>query len=331
MSRKVLVTGGCGYIGSHTVRELQRQSYEVIVFDNLVKGHRAAVQTAPVIIGDLLNPADIAGVFAAHPDIAGVIHFAAYIEVGESMEQPGKYFRNNIQGSVNLIEAMLAAGIPHLVFSSTCAVYGTPANAPVAESESYKPESVYGASKRMAEQVMEWYDVTRGLRFTPLRYFNASGSSFDGLIGDAYKPASRIIPRLMEYLLGQRPRFFINGADYPTPDGTCIRDYIHVDDLATSHIAALNYLWHGGASMAFNIGTGAGASNMEIVNTVREVVGRDFAVEIGPRRPGDATRIWADNTRARAILGWEPRYGLREIIETDWQWHSSHPQGFAPA
>lgn len=244
------------------------------------------------------------------------------------MEQPGKYFRNNIQGSVNLIEAMLAADVRHLVFSSTCAAYGTPENVPVTENESYKPESVYGASKRMAEQVMEWYDATKGLRFTPLRYFNASGSSFDGAIGDAYKPASRIIPRLMEYLLGQRPRFFINGDDYPTPDGTCIRDYIHVDDLATSHIAALNYLWRGGQSMPFNIGTGVGSSNMEIINMVREVTGRDFEYEIGPRRPGDVTRIWADNTRARALLDWEPQYGLRQIIETDWQWHSTHPTGF---
>lgn len=328
MSKKVLVTGGCGYIGSHIVRELQRQNYDVVVFDNLIKGHRAAVQDAPVIIGDLLNPTDIQGAFAAHPDIAGVIHFAAYIEVNESMSKPGKYFQNNVQGSVNLIEAMLTAGIRHLVFSSTCAVYGTPDNVPVTETESYKPESVYGASKRMAEQVMEWYDATRGLRFTPLRYFNASGSSFDGRIGDAYKPATRILPSLMEYLIGQRDRFYITGDDYDTPDGTCIRDYIHVDDLATAHIAALNYLWNEGASMAFNLGTGQGSSNMQIVNTVQEVMGRDFEVEIGPRRPGDATRIWADNSRAREVLGWQPKYGLREIIETDWQWHNAHPGGY---
>jgi len=329
LSRTILVTGGCGYIGSHTVRELQRQGYGVVVFDNLVKGHRAAVSGAPVIVGDLLDPEAIQAVFRAYPDIAGVIHFAAYIEVGESMEQPGKYFRNNIQGCVNLLEAMVAAGVRYLVFSSTCAVYGTPERLPVSEEEPYKPESVYGASKRMAEEVMEWYDRTKGIRFTPLRYFNAAGASFDGGIGDAYKPASRLIPRLMEYLLGQREVFFINGADYPTPDGTCIRDYIHVDDLATAHIAALEYLWAGGESMAFNLGTGCGVSNMEVVNMVRAVVGRDFEVKIGPRRPGDATQIWADNTRARRVLGWEPRYGLREIIETDWRWHSTHPHGYA--
>lgn len=328
MSKKVLVTGGCGYIGSHTVRELQRQNYEVVVFDNLIKGHRASVEDAPVIVGDLLYPADIQAVFSEHPDISGVVHFAAYIEVAESMEKPGKYFNNNIQGCVNLMDAMSEAGVDALVFSSTCATYGTPENVPVTENESYKPESTYGASKRMAEQVMEWYDQIKGIRSTPLRYFNASGSSFDGRIGDAYKPSTRIIPALLEYILGQRDRFLINGDDWPTPDGTNIRDYIHVDDLATSHIDALNYLWNGGESMAFNIGTGQGTSNMEIVNMVRELSGLDFEIEIGPRRPGDAVGIWADNTRARQILGWEPRYGLREIIETDWQWHSTHPQGY---
>ncbi len=328
MSKKILVTGGAGYIGSHTVRELQRQGFDVVVFDNLIKGHRQAVEHAPLIVGDLLNPEDIQAVFREHPDIAGVIHFAAYVEVGESMENPGKYFRNNIQGSVNLLDAMMAAGVKYLVFSSTCAVYGTPEQVPVTEQESYKPESVYGASKRMAEQVMEWYDRTKGLRFTPLRYFNASGASFDGRIGDAYKPASRLIPRLMEYVLGQRDDFMVFGDDYPTPDGTAIRDYIHVDDLATAHIAALQYLWQGGESTAFNLGTGKGSSVMEIIDMVREVTGVDFEVRIGPRRPGDPVRIWADNTRARQVLGWQPKYGLREIIETDWQWHRSHPRGF---
>jgi UDP-glucose-4-epimerase GalE len=328
MNKKILVTGGAGYIGSHTVRELQRQDYDVVVFDNLVHGHAQAVENAPLIVGDLLNPDEIGAAFQQHPDIAGVIHFAAYVEVGESMSDPGKYFRNNIQGSVNLLDAMTAAGVKALVFSSTCAVYGTPEHVPVTEQESTKPESVYGASKHLAEQVMSWYDQTKGIKFTPLRYFNASGASFDARIGDEYKPASRLIPRLMEYLLGQRDDFKVFGDDYPTPDGTAIRDYIHVDDLATAHIAALNYLWNGGESMAFNLGTGAGSSVLEIINMVKEVTGREFEIEIGPRRPGDAVRIWADNTRARQVLGWEPKYGLREIVETDWQWHSSHPRGF---
>ena len=328
MTKKILVAGGAGYIGSHTVRELQRQGYQVVVFDNLSKGHAQAVENAPLIVGDLLNPADINAVFAQHPDIAGVIHFAAYVEVGESMSNPGKYFHNNIQGSVNLLEAMSQAGVKSLVFSSTCAVYGTPENVPVTEDESYKPESIYGASKHLAEQVMAWYDLSKGIKFTPLRYFNASGSSFDARIGDAYKPASRLIPILMEYLLGQRERFFVNGNDYPTPDGTAIRDYIHVDDLATAHIAALNYLWQGGESMPFNLGTGTGTSVLEIINMVKAISGLDFEIEMGPRRAGDPTRIWADNSRAKEVLGWQPKYGLRDIIETDWQWHSSHPRGF---
>ncbi len=328
MPQKILVAGGAGYIGSHTVRELQRQGYQVVVFDNLSKGHAQAIENAPLIVGDLLHPAEIEAVFHQHPDIAGVIHFAAYVEVGESMSHPGKYFHNNIQGSVNLLEAMSKAGVQSLVFSSTCAVYGTPENVPVTENESYKPESIYGASKHLAEQVMAWYEQSKGIKFTPLRYFNASGSSFDARIGDAYKPASRLIPILMEFLLGQRERFFVNGDDYPTPDGTVIRDYIHVDDLATAHIAALNYLWQGGESMPFNLGTGTGTSVLEIINMVRDVSGLDFEIEMGPRRAGDPVRIWADNSRARDILGWQPQYGLREIIETDWQWHSSHPHGF---
>ncbi|MBC8448938.1 MAG: UDP-glucose 4-epimerase GalE [Chloroflexi bacterium] len=323
----ILVTGGSGYIGSHTVAELQRQGYDVVVFDNLEYGHREAVRGCPLIVGDLLNPEQIGRVFDEH-DIAGVIHFAAYVEVGESMENPAKYFRNNVQGTVNLATAMAEHGVKDIVFSSSCAVYGQPDSVPVTETESLKPESVYGASKLMAEQVLIWFGVSRGLRHVALRYFNASGAA-DGSLGDEYKPASRIIPVLMEYLLGQRPRFFINGDDYPTPDGTCIRDYIHVDDLATAHVAALRYLAAGNPNDAFNLGTGRGHSNREIVDVVRQVTGLDFQVEIGPRRPGDAAMIWADNTKARRLLGWQPRYGLREIIEHAWRWHSRHPHGYA--
>jgi len=323
----ILVTGGAGYIGSHTVAELQRQGYDVVVFDNLEHGHRQAVRGCPLIVGDLLRPEEIGRVFDEY-DIEGVIHFAAYVEVAESMENPTKYFRNNVQGVVNLAEAMVHSGVRDIVFSSTCAVYGQPDRVPVTEEESLKPESVYGASKLMAEQVLHWFGVCHGLRYVALRYFNASGAAADGTLGDEYKPASRIIPVLMEYLLGQRPRFFINGDDYPTPDGTCIRDYIHVDDLATAHVAALRYLAAGKPSDAFNLGTGQGYSNLEIVDMVRQVTGLDFEVEIGPRRPGDPPMIWADNSKARRVLGWEPRYGLREIIEHAWRWHSTHPYGY---
>lgn len=326
----ILVTGGAGYIGSHTVAELQRQGYDVIVFDNLEYGHREAVRGCPLVVGDLLNPQEIGRVFEEH-DVEGVIHFAAYVEVGESMENPAKYLRNNVQGTVNLAAAMTEHGVRQIVFSSTCAVYGQPEQVPVTEDESLKPESVYGASKLMAEQVLHWFGVCHGLRHVALRYFNASGAAADGTLGDEYKPASRIIPVLMEYLLGQRSRFVINGDDYPTPDGTCIRDYIHVDDLATAHMAALEYLAAGHPSDAFNLGTGQGYSNQEIVNLVRQVTGIDFQVEIGPRRPGDAAMIWADNRKARRLLHWQPRYGLREIIEHAWRWHSTHPDGYGKA
>ena len=323
----ILLTGGAGYIGSHTRAELQRQGYDVVVFDNLQYGHRQAVRDCPLLVGDLLHPEEINAVFDEH-DIAGVIHFAAYVSVGESMQNPTKYFRNNVQGTVNLATAMLDHGVQNIVFSSTCAVYGQPQSVPVTEAESKKPESAYGASKLMAEQVLEWFGTTRGLQHVALRYFNASGCAADGTLGDEYKPATRIIPVLMEYALGQRSCFLINGNDYATPDGTCIRDYIHVDDLATAHVAALRYLAAGNPSDAFNLGTGQGNSNLEIVDTVRQVTSRDFDIEIGPRRPGDPPMVWADNLKARRALSWEPRYGLQDIIEHDWRWHSSHPQGY---
>lgn len=326
----ILVTGGAGYIGSHTVAELQRQGYDVVVFDNLEYGHRQAASDCPLVVGDLLNPGQIGPVFDAH-DIEGVIHFAAYIAVGESMTNPTKYFRNNIQGTVNLVTAMAEHGVRDIVFSSTCSVYGQPDSVPVTEGESKKPESPYGASKLMAEQVLHWFDTTLGIRHVALRYFNASGAAADGSLGDEYKPATRLIPVLMEYLLGQRPRFVINGNDYTTPDGTCIRDYIHVDDLATAHVAALHYLAAGNPSDAFNLGTGKGHSNLEIVETVRNLAGLDFEFEIGPRRPGDPPMVWADNSKARQVLRWKPRYSIREIVEHDWRWHSTHPNGYVPA
>ncbi len=331
MKRQILVTGGCGYIGSHTVRELERQGYQVIVFDNLEHGHLAAVESAPVIRGDLRRLDEVRDVFARYPAIEGVIHFAAYIENGESMEKPGKYFTNNVQGAVNLLEAMTEAGVRTLVFSSTCAVYGTPEHIPVSEAEPYRPESPYGASKMMAEQAMSWYSRLKGLRYVPLRYFNAAGASFDARIGHAHKPATHLLTAIMEFLLGQRADFVIYGGDYPTPDGTCIRDYIHVDDLATAHILALQHLWRGGESMAFNLGTGKGTSNKEMVDMVSEVTGRKIEAKIGERRPGDLAYIWADNTRAREVLGWTPRYGLREIVDSSWRWHSTHPWGYTEA
>jgi UDP-glucose 4-epimerase len=323
----ILVTGGAGYVGSHTLAELQRQGHDVVVFDSLEYGHRQAVRDCPLYVGDLLNPSEIGAVFDRH-DVERVIHFAAYVEVGESMRKPARYFRNNVQGTVNLATAMVEHGVRDIVFSSSSSVYGQPESLPVTEAESMKPESVYGASKLMAEQVLEWFGTTRGLRHVALRYFNGSGAAADGSLGDEYKPATRIIPSLMEYLLGQRDRFVINGDDFATPDGTCIRDYIHVDDLATAHVAAVRYLASGNSSDAFNVGTGEGHSNLRLLDMVREVSGLDFDVEIGPRRPGDPAMIWADNSKIRNVLDWTPRYGLREIVAHDWRWHSTRPDGY---
>ena len=285
---------------------------------------------SPVIVGDLLNPAEIAQVFAQHDDIDGVIHFAAYIENGESMEKPGKYFQNNVQGCVNLLEAMTMAGVNTWSSPPPAPSMARPSEVPVDETESLKPESPYAASKKMAEEVIQWYGQLKGLRFANLRYFNAAGASFDARIGHAYKPATHLITVTIEYLLGQRTEFYINGDDYDTPDGTCVRDYIHVDDLATAHIAALEHLWDGGESMAFNLGTGNGVSNREVVDMVQEVIGSSIRDRVW-RHVGPAISRSSGQTtaRAREVLGWEPRYGLPEIVETAWQWHSTHPQGFA--
>ncbi len=331
MPEQILVTGGCGYIGSHTVRELQRQNFEVIVFDNLEHGYRAAVEDAAIVVGDLRRPEDVSAVFARFPHLAGVVHFAAYIDNSESMAKPGKYFSNNVLGTVNLLEAMIAAGVRTLVFSSTCGVYGTPDCMPIDETASLRPESPYAASKMMAEQAIGWYGRLKGLRSVALRYFNAAGASLDARIGNAHRPATQLLAVLMEHALGQRAEFVINGDDYPTPDGACIRDYIHVEDLATAHILALRYLWGGGESTTLNLGTGQGTSNKEMVNMVAAVTGRPLNIRVGPRRPGDLTASWADNTRARQVLGWTPRYGLTEIVESAWGWHRTHPFGYIEA
>ncbi|RJR24368.1 UDP-glucose 4-epimerase GalE [Candidatus Microgenomates bacterium] len=325
---KVLVTGGAGYIGSHTVAELQKQNIEVVVFDNLICGHKEAV-TCPLIVGDLLKKDEIKKVFKENK-FDGVIHFAAYALAGESMKEPAKYFENNLQGGLNLLEAMREGEVNKIVFSSTCAIYGYPDKLPVIEEESKKPVSVYGESKLMFETILRWYDQLFGIKNVCLRYFNASGDSLDGSIGEDHKPETHIIPIAMQAALGQREKFSIFGEDYNTPDGTCIRDYIHVLDLASAHIKALDYLSKEGESNYFNVGTGQGYSNKEILNMVKEVTGVDFPVEVGPRREGDPDAIFADSSKAKTVLGWEPKHSdLKTIIESAWKWHKSHPKGYS--
>ncbi|HUV71569.1 MAG TPA: UDP-glucose 4-epimerase GalE [Clostridia bacterium] len=324
---KILVTGGAGYIGSHTVAELLQAGHEVVVFDNLVYGHKEAIK-CPLIVGDLLNQKEINQVFEKE-EFEGVIHFAAYALAGESMQKPAKYFENNLQGGINLLEAMRNHQVNKIVFSSTCAIYGYPKKLPVAEEEEKKPVSVYGESKLMFEQILAWYDQLLGIKNVCLRYFNAAGASLDGSIGEDHQPETHIIPIAMQTALGQREKFTIFGDDYQTPDGTNIRDYIHVLDLATAHIKALEYLLKEKKSNYFNAGIGKGYSNKEILEMVKKVSGIDFKVEIGPRREGDPEAVYADNGKIKKVLGWEPKYSeLKTIIESAWKWHQAHPQGF---
>jgi len=324
---KILVTGGAGYVGSHTVAELLRQKHEVVVFDNLVYGHKQAI-TCPLIVGDLLHKEEINKVFTKNK-FDGVIHFAAYSQAGESMKEPAKYFENNLQGGLNLLQAMRQSQVAKIVFSSSCAIHGYPEKLPVIEDSPKKPVSVYGESKLMFERILSWYDQLFGTKNICLRYFNACGAAMDGSIGEDHNPETHIIPVAMQVVLGIKEKFMIFGDDYKTVDGTCVRDYIHVDDLATAHIQALKYLQEKNQSDYFNIGTGDGYSNKQIIETIKKVSGVDFKVELAPRRQGDPDAIYADNSKAKKVLDWEPKHSqIETIIKTAWQWHKSHPQGY---
>ncbi len=313
---KILVTGGAGYIGSVTVKRLLEKGYEVVVFDNLAQGHKETV-TCPLVVGDLMNPQDFSQLDSHTFD--AVIHFAALALAGESMQKPDKYFENNAIGGLHLLEYMKAKSIQNIVFSSTCAIYGTPSKVPVSEEESKKPESVYGESKLAFERILYWYDQISNIKHINLRYFNACGASLDGTLGEMHNPETHIIPIAIKAAIGNCT-FRIFGTDYDTPDGTCIRDYIHVEDLATAHILALEKLKEAHKSDFFNLGSGNGYSNKQIIDAVKKVSGKDFHVEVAPRRFGDPSTIYADNTKAKAVLKWNPVYSdLETIISTAWK------------
>jgi UDP-glucose 4-epimerase len=324
---KVLVTGGAGYIGSHTVRDLTTRGHEVVVFDSLERGHASSVQ-CQVVRGDLRD----AGAVRAAIDEGrydAVIHFAAFCAAGESVAKPDLYFANNVTGTINLLNTMVRAGVKLLVFSSSCSVYGQPSSLPVTEAAPTRPENPYGESKLLVERMLPWYAGGHGLRSVSLRYFNAAGGSLDGVIGDDSRPASRLIPLAMKTALGQRAEFVVLGTDYPTADGTCIRDYVHVLDLADAHVRSLEYLESGGKTDFFNVGVGAGYSVLQVVDMVKRVSGIDFAVRNGARRPGDPAEVYADTCKIRGAMGWQARYGdLETIIRSDWAWHSAHPTGY---
>ena len=325
---KVLVTGGAGYIGSHTVRELKTRDYDVIVLDTLERGNKQSILDVPFVQGDVGNAERMDEIFQQEKP-EGVIHFAAYKAPGESMSEPAKYFRNNVAGTLTLVETMLKHNCNALIFSSSCSIFGTPKQLPVTEDAPFGPESVYGESKLMVETMLRWFDKTSDLRSVSLRYFNAAGASFDNVIGEDWAVTGNLIPLVMKAALGRVPSAKIFGTDYPTPDGTAIRDYIHVVDLAVAHVQALEYVKRTGKSTAYNLGTGIGSSVKEVIDLTKQISGVDFKVERLPRRPGDPVSIYADSHKAQAELGWKAQYGLKDIIRTAWQWHSTHPDGFA--
>jgi UDP-glucose 4-epimerase len=324
---RVLVTGGAGYIGSHTVKVLRDRGDHVVVLDSLELGHRQSIGDTPLYVGNTKDRALIAQVVAEHK-IDSAIHFAAYKAAGESMANPGKYFDNNVMGTISLLEALCQAGVRRLVFSSTAAVYGTPRSPPVRETDAILPENPYGESKRMVEQALTWYDACHQLRSISLRYFNAAGAMPDGSMGEDPRQAQNLIPIVMNVATGRRAGFKIFGDDYPTPDGTAVRDYVHVLDLGDAHARALDYLAKNDRSDVFNLGTGRGASVAEVLAAARRVTGHAIPSELSHRRPGDPAAVWADNSKARETLAWRPRYGLEDIIEHAWRWHATHPDGY---
>jgi UDP-glucose-4-epimerase GalE len=316
-SRRILVTGGAGYIGSHTVRLLLEQGYDVAVVDDLSKGYK---QNVPAKLLYEINIADTAAVaeLMRQTRTEAVVHFAAFSAVGESMAEPERYFANNAGGSLSLLTAMLRTGVKHIVFSSSAAVYGDPRTVPIPESSPIQPVNPYGESKAMVETMLRWFDRIHHVTSVALRYFNAAGADPEGRLGERHNPETHLIPLLVRAVLTGQP-ITVFGDDYPTPDGTCIRDYIHVNDLAEAHILALGHLMAGGASVQLNVGTGAGHTVMETVRAVEEVTGRKVPYVVGPRRPGDPPSLVAASDKLRSTLGWAPRYAdLRTIVAHAW-------------
>jgi len=317
---RILVTGGAGYIGSHCCKALAEAGHEPIVFDNFVMGHREAVRWGPVIEGDMRDVTALgAAVREARPD--AVLHFGALALVGESVANPERYYSVNVVGTLNLLEAMRAAGVDRLVFSSTCAVYGEPERVPMTEDLQRRPINPYGASKLACEMMMEDFDSAHEIRSVRLRYFNAAGADPRAEIGEWHDPETHLIPLVLDAALGRRPAISVFGTDYPTPDGTALRDYIHVMDLAEAHLAALGHLMNGGGSQVLNLGTGSGASVREVIKTVESVTGRKVPVIEAPRRAGDPPALVADPRRAEALLKWRARKDLAAMVEDAWRWH----------
>ncbi len=322
-NKNVLVTGGAGYIGSHACKALAKADYTPIAYDNLVYGHESAVQWGPFEQGDTLDRNRLDEVIRQYQP-AAIMHFAAFAYVGESVDHPGKYYRNNVAGSLTLLEAMRDTGIKHFIFSSTCATYGEPEQIPMTEVHKQAPINPYGQSKLMIEQMLSDFDVAHDLKSVSLRYYNAAGADPDGDTGEDHDPETHLIPLVLDAATGKRPSITIFGDDYDTPDGTCIRDYIHVTDLADAHVKALKYLEQGGQTTAYNLGNGKGFSVKEVIDTAKRITGKEIPVETGPRRPGDPPSLVGDATRIRKELNWQPKYAeLETIIKTALDWHQN--------
>lgn len=324
----ILVTGGAGYIGSHTVMYLKEQGEDVVVLDNLSKGHNKAVEDVPFYEGDLTDGKVIDQIFMDH-DIDSVIHFAASSLVGESVTNPLEYYRNNVAGSQALVSKLVEHDVKYIVFSSTAATYGNPERTPIEESDLTIPTNPYGETKLAIEKMLRWCDDAYGLKSTSLRYFNAAGADPDGRIGEDHQPESHLIPIVLQVALGQREKVSIFGDDYPTKDGTCVRDYIHVLDLAQAHYLALKQMKETNESNVFNLGNGKGFTVKEVIDTCRNVTGKEIKAEDAPRRAGDPAVLIASSEKAINELGWEPVYPeLNQIVEHAWNWHQKHPEGY---
>lgn len=328
----ILVIGGAGYIGSHMCRLLRQAGEPHLAFDNLERGFQASLGDTRLILGDLRDPKALQRLFAEHSNIDVVMHFAAYIEVGESTQDPAKFWWNNTYGVLVLLEAMRNAGLDKLVFSSTAAIYGEPQVVPIPESHATLPTSPYGDTKLAVERMLTAFDLAYGFRSVRLRYFNAAGAAEGGVIGEAHDPETHIVPRAILATMGLLPDLKVYGTDYDTPDGTCLRDYVHVDDLAQAHLLAVRWLRDGGGSRAFNLGNGEGYSVREVIDTVARVTGKPARFDEAARRPGDPARLIASSHAIQSELGWSPRYpDLHEIVRTAWEWHRTHPHGYRSA
>lgn len=320
---KILICGGAGYIGSHCNKMLAKNGYETVVFDNLVYGHREAVKWGELVVGDLNDTNALNALFDKY-DFDAVMHFAAYAYVGESVENPEKYYFNNVANTLNLLKAMREHGVNKIVFSSTCATYGEPEIVPITEDMPQNPINPYGATKLMVERIFKDYHKAYSLNFVVLRYFNAAGADPDGVIGESHNPETHIIPLVLDAASGLRPDVKVFGTDYDTPDGSCVRDYIHVTDLASAHILALHHLENGGESDFFNLGNERGTSVLEVLESVERVTGREFIATITDRRPGDPAKLIGSSKKAREVLSWNPQFeDIDTIVSHAWKWHEN--------